>query len=93
MRTRTSMAACTTPTPPTSDPVVDGRFSLDPFLYFFTDDNGDNAPLNVGALAIFDGVLSAGEVSDLGAAGGAIPEPSVSIFLALAGCLALRRRR
>ena len=75
------------------DATVDQRFSLDPSVFFFTDNDGDNAPLNVGALAIYDGVLTAGEVAALGNAGAAIPEPSTSVLLALVGCLALRRRR
>lgn len=74
--------------------LVDDRFSLDPTVLFFSDNSGDNAPLHIGALAIYDGVLSAAEVSALGSAGAAIPEPS-SLLLGLAslGGLAGRRRR
>lgn len=75
-----------------NDPGVDGRFSLDPFLYFFTDNDSDNNPLNVGTVAIFDGVLSPAEVAGLGAAGTAIPEPSAIALLSLGGLLARRRR-
>ena len=75
----------------TTDP--DGRFSLDPFLYFFTDDGGDNAPLHVGAVAIYDGVLTPAEVAGLGGPGGSIPEPSAVLLLAFAGLLGLRRHR
>lgn len=74
---------------------LDGRFSLDPQVLFFADENGENAPMNVGAIAIWDGVLTAGDVSALGAAGAAIPEPGtasllVGVFVLLLGA---RRRR
>lgn len=73
---------------------VDDRFSLDPTVLFFADNDGDNAPLNVGALAIYDGVLTGPEVAALGAAGAAIPEPSALLLgLAATGTLLGRRRR
>ncbi len=73
---------------------VDGRFSLDPTVLFFSDQDGDDAPLNVGALAIYDGVLTPAEVAALGAAGAAIPEPTASLLgLAALGGMAGRRRR
>ncbi|MGK0185019.1 MAG: hypothetical protein ACI9R3_000793 [Verrucomicrobiales bacterium] len=76
------------------DSALDNRFSLDPSIYFFTDNDGDNAPLNVGALAIYDGALTVNEVTGLGAAGSAIPEPSSAMLLTLASIgLAMRRRR
>ena len=34
----------------------DARYSLSNFLYFFADNSGENAPLHVGALAIYDSV-------------------------------------
>jgi hypothetical protein len=71
---------------------LDGRFSLDPTVLFFSDENGDNAPLNIGAVAIFDGVLSPGEVSALGAAGAPIPEPGTALF-GVAALLGMPRRR
>ncbi len=79
----------------TGNLIVDGRYALDPFLYFFTDNDGDNAPLNVGALAIYDGILTPLEVSALGRAGTAIPipEPSAFAFVGLAVLAGLRRRR
>jgi len=60
---------------------VDGRFSLFPAgspngILFFGDDNGENAPLHVAALAIFEGALTAEEVASLGGPGIAlIPDP------------------
>lgn len=78
------------------DQGLDGRYSLDPSVYFFTDNDGDNAPLNIGALAIYDGVLTATEISALGSAGSPIPvpEPSTGIFLALATfAMGFSRRR
>jgi hypothetical protein len=75
---------------------VDGRHALFPVgpVHFFADDTaGENPPMNVGAIAIFDGVLTPAEVASLGGAGGTIPEPSSAVFLALASLIGLRRRR
>lgn len=75
---------------------LDGRFALDPTVLLLSDNDGDNAPLNVGAIAIYDGALSPAEVAALGAAGAAIPvpEPGISLMglVAVAG-MAIRRRR
>lgn len=74
---------------------LDGRFALDPAVLLISDEDGDNAPLNVGAIAIYDGALSPAEVSALGAAGAAIPvpEPGVSALGLAAAAGLLRRRR
>lgn len=45
---------------------VDGRFSLDPTLLLFADDNGEDAPIDVARVAIYDACLSAAEVAALG---------------------------
>jgi len=72
----------------------DGRFSLDPTVLFFSDNDGDDAPLNVGALAIYEGVLTPSEVSALGAAGTTIvPEPTSIGLITLCGLAGLVRRR
>ena len=71
---------------------LDGRFSLGSTVLFFTDEDGENAPFNIGALAVFDGVLTSEEVAALGVAGSAIPE-SGSATLAMAALLGLARRR
>ena len=60
----------------TSDVAVDGHNSLDPALLLFADNNAENASLNVGAVAIWDGALTAAEVTALGAAGVALPTSS-----------------
>lgn len=71
----------------------DGRFAIEPVVLFFSDDDGENAPLNVGTLALFDGALTPAEVATLGTAGSAVvPEPGSAVLL-LAGCAALFRRR
>lgn len=75
------------------DPAIDGRFSLDPFFYLFTDNDGDAAPLNVGMVAVYSGVLTPGQVASLGAAGSPVPEPSSALLLVLASAIGLRRRR
>lgn len=78
-----------------NDAPLDGRFSLDPTMLFFSDNDGDNAPLTIGAVGTYDGVLTPDEVSTLGRAGSpiAIPEPSSLAFLALLGFGGLHRRR
>lgn len=75
---------------------VDGRHSLfetGPVHFFADDTAGENPPMNVGAIAIFDGVLTPAEVAALGGAGAAIPEPSSSLLFVLASLIGLRRRR
>ncbi len=74
---------------------LDGRFALDPTVLIFTDEDGENAPLNVGALAIYDGVLTPDDVFSLGAAGSPIPvpEPGTAILVLAALPALLRRRR
>ncbi len=76
---------------------LDGRFSLDPTVLFVSDNDGDNAPLHVGAIAIYDGALTAGEVAALGVAGApiAVPEPTAAALalIGLATGARVRRRR
>ena len=77
---------------------LDGRFSLDPTMFFFTDEDGDNAPLNVGVVGIYDFALSAQQVALLGRAGApvlAIPEPGTFALALLAsvGLVGLRLRK
>ena len=45
---------------------VDGRFSLDPSVYFMSDDNGDDGIIDVSTIALFDKGLSQAEVESLG---------------------------
>src|SRR5204862_541913 len=76
-----------------TDLLRDGRFSLSPTVLFFHDNDGDNAALNIGALAMWDGVLTAGQVAALGGAGAAVPEPASGVLALAATGLALTRRR
>ena len=52
---------------------VDGRFSLDPDLLFFADNDGDDRPLEVSTILLHDQVLSAAEVAALAGPGGMEP--------------------
>lgn len=73
---------------------VDGRFALDPTVLLFADEDGENTPLNVGTVAMWDGVLSGPEVAALGRAGDPVPEPTVPLLAGMAlASLALARRR
>ena len=38
---------------------LDGRYALRPTVLFFADENGENSPLHVGMLAIWEGALAA----------------------------------
>lgn len=80
-----------------TDQGIDGRYSLDPSILFFADNDGDNAALHVGTVAIWNGALTASEVTALGGVTtsvAAVPEPARAVFFLLGLCgLALRRRR
>lgn len=56
-----------------------GRFALGSAVHFFADNNGENGSLNIGALAIYNGVLAPAEVTALGAAGRPIANQPPSI--------------
>ncbi len=87
--------------PGTGNGGVDERFSLYPasgsnVAYFFADNtDSENPPMNVGAIAIYDGVLTPTEVANLGVAGDPVPEPSSAFLLGSITLLGLawRRRR
>lgn len=53
----------------TANPTPTGNYALDPTILFFADNDGENASLNVGALAIYNGVLTPSEVAGLGTPG------------------------
>jgi hypothetical protein len=83
----------------TTSGTVDGRFALYPVgdanhgIHFFADNTAsENPPMNIGAIAIYDGVLTSTEAAALGLAGSPIPEPSSALLGGL-GLLVLLRRR
>lgn len=51
---------------------LDGRFSLDTTLLLFADEDDENAPLLVGAAAIWEGALTEAQVRSLGGPGAPI---------------------
>ena len=59
----------------------DGRFALDPSVLFFGDEDGENAPMHVAMVALFDGSLSLEEITALGATlpEGLYPRPSLEV--------------
>ncbi|MCU0780934.1 MAG: fibronectin type III domain-containing protein, partial [Akkermansiaceae bacterium] len=66
----------------TADGALNGRFSLFPVghashgIHFFADNTAaENPPMNIGTLAIYDGVLTPAEVAALGGAGNPVPTP------------------
>lgn len=75
-----------------ADLALNGRYALDPSLLFFADNDGENASLNVGTVALFNGALGAGEVSSLGGVLTAVPEPS-AVLVAGLGLIATAFRR
>ncbi|MGQ9589055.1 MAG: metallophosphoesterase [Planctomycetota bacterium] len=53
---------------------VDGRFSLDPEVLFFADENGEDGTIDVATLAVYDRALSSSEIAHLGGPGVFDPE-------------------
>ena len=49
---------------------VDGRFSLDPTVLLFADNDAEDRQLDVSRVALYDEALSAGEIETLGGLGG-----------------------
>jgi hypothetical protein len=72
---------------------VDGRFSLDPDLLIFADNDGDDYDIKCSNLAIWGQGLSSDDVAALGGAGVTIvPEPGTLSLALLGGMLVLLRR-
>lgn len=69
---------------------LDGRFSLDPSVPLFADEDGENPPLYVGMLAMYDGPLNNDEVAALGGvrAEGLFAAPQLSLQISGATVLA-----
>ena len=60
-------------------PITDPDYSLDPSqLILFGDGDGQNNPLTVGQVAVFDGALTASEVTGLGGPGTSIIAPVIA---------------
>ncbi len=71
----------------------DGTYGLESTVLLFADNDNENAALNVGTVAFWNGVLTADEVAALGNASGSVPEASSAALLAAGMILATRRRR
>jgi hypothetical protein len=74
---------------------VDGRFSLDPTVNLFADNDWEDAWGMVGTVAMWDHALTSAEVSAMGGVTKAlvVPEPATMSLLALGGIALLRRNR
>ncbi|RYD44043.1 MAG: hypothetical protein EOP85_09675, partial [Verrucomicrobiaceae bacterium] len=75
-----------------NDMALNGTYALDPSILFFADNDYENASLNVGTVAIFDGALTASEVTSLGGVATAVPEPSAAVIGGLGILTAAFRR-
>jgi hypothetical protein len=64
---------------------LDGRHAFDPTVLLFGDEDNENGLLSVGAVAIWNQPLTANEVSLLGIAGVAVPEPGSLAIVSLIG--------
>jgi len=53
---------------------VDSRFSLDPEVLFFADENGEDGPIDIASLAVYDRALDAVEIERLGGPGPVDPD-------------------
>jgi len=54
---------------------VDGRYSLDPVTLLFADDDGNDGPVDVRAIAAYQGALSRGEIAQIGSADRVLTRP------------------
>lgn len=59
---------------PSTQTLLDGRFSLQDTLLLFADNDGENDTMDVSSLAIFDRTLTEKEIFDMGEADPAIPK-------------------
>ena len=57
---------------------IDGRFSLDPYFFWFRDDNDEDNEFDVSAAAIFNYTLSDSEAETLGGYGHYIPDVPIA---------------
>jgi len=73
---------------------VDGRFSLDPTVCLFADNDWEDAWGMVATVAMWDHALSSAEVLAMGSASTTlvIPEPATMAILALGGLLIGRKK-
>ncbi len=57
---------------------IDGRYSLDPYFYWFRDDNSEDNELDIAAVAILDYTMSSSEITQLGGYGHVFSQPPIA---------------
>lgn len=73
---------------------IDGRFSLDPTILVFADEDGEDYPKYCSTLAVWDRPLTGDEIASMGNASTVIvPEPATIALLGLGGLAIIGRKR
>ena len=60
-------------------PGLDGRFTLDPTILFFADNNGEDLEMHVSSVAMWDHALTEEEVQKMGTVGGPVNDKAKAV--------------